>query len=638
MLPRTSGFLAIFIALAVNSAGLLCRAQQTQPTATIRYHFGDDPDGKLGWANPNFDDSAWPQAKDGRWPLPLPAPDSFEWTRVRVTVPADASGQLAIKVSDPYHALMSFEIFVNGRPAVQRGTFRPNPEPVLVLWPGSVFDLPSGLARPGETVVVAYRVWFQPSNWMPAAYRSTTFEIGESRILRLAGRADHLRSLVLQGPQLALYFFMTLLGILLFAFWYWVRVRELLLCSGFLFFASFFTLLGDLESIVNIPLPWRLEGVLGVLLTAASMAFTVELVWAIHSLRAPHLKRVLQALVVISNASGLYLFLTTASSAWVLWMVGANSVSVVIFPALLIATNLWPVFTRGKAWLFGLALAIYQVEYLLNNSGINLDRSIGGFYVSYFDVGNLAASLALFVLLGQRGWQAWRARDELRVEFEAASEMQRLLVAPAVDLPGFKIQSTYLPAKQVGGDFFRVVPDSDGTVLIVVGDVSGKGLKAAMTVSAIMGALRGCSSRQPAAILHHLNGVLYGQIGGFVTCCVALIAPDGATTLANAGNPAPYRNGQEMAVDPGLPLGLISAASYTETRCQLAPNDCLTFVSDGVLEATNAKGELYGFDRTQAISNQPANAIAEAATQFGQEDDITVLSVTRNVNLSRAMA
>jgi phosphoserine phosphatase RsbU/P len=638
MLPRTSGLLAIFIALSVSSPGLLCRAQQTQTSAIIRYHFGDDPDGKLGWANPDFDDSAWPQAKNGKWPLPLPAPDSFEWSRVRVTVPADASGRLAIKVSDPYHALISFEIFVNGRPAVQRGTFRPNPEPVLVIWPGSVFDLPAGLARPGETVVVAYRVWFQPSNWTPAAYRSTTFEIGESRILHLAGRADHLRSLVLQGPQLALYFFMTLLGILLFAFWCWVRGRELLLCSAFLFFAAFFTLLGDLESIVNIPLPWRLEGVVGVLLTAAGMAFTVELVWAIHSLRAPTLKRVLQALVLISNASGLYLFLTTASSAWVLWMVGANSVSVVIFPVLLIATNLWPVFTRGKAWLFGLALAIYQIEYLVNNTGVNLDRSIGGFYVSYFDLGNLAASVALFVLLGQRGWQAWRARDELRVEFEAAREMQEQLVAPAVDLPGFKIQSAYLPAKQVGGDFFRVLPDSDGSVLVVVGDVSGKGLKAAMTVSAIMGALRGCNSRQPAAILHHLNGVLYGQIGGFVTCCVSLIAPGGAATLANAGNPAPYRNGQEMAVDPGLPLGLIPDASYTETRCQLAPNDRLTFVSDGVLEATNAQGELYGFARTEAISNQAANAIAEAATQFGQEDDITVLSVTRTVNLNPAMA
>lgn len=606
---------------------LMAIALQAQTPQTIRYHFGDDPDGKLGWANPAIDDSAWPQAKNGKWPLPLPAPDSFEWTRVRVQVPADASGRLAIKVSDPYHALLSFEIFVNGRPAVQRGTFPPNPEPVLVLWPGSVFDLPAGLARSGETVVVAYRVWFQPSNWVPAAYRSTTFEIGESRILHLAGRADHLRALVLEGPQLALYFFTTLLGILLFAFWCWVRGRELLLCSAFLFFEAFFTLLVDLESIVNIPLPWRLEGVLGVLLTAAGMAFTVELVWAIHSLRAPILKRVLQALVVISNASGLYLALTTASSAWVLWMVGASSVSVVIFPLLLIATNLWPVFTRGKAWLFGLALAIYQVEYLLNNSGVDLDRSIGGFYVSYFDLGNLAASLALFGLLGQRGWQAWRARDELRVEFEAASEMQQQLVAPAVDLPGLQIQSAYLPAKQVGGDFFRVLPADDASALIVMGDVSGKGLRAAMTVSAIMGALRGCDTRGPGSVLEYLNRVLHGQVSGFVTCCVAHISSDGQMTIANAGNPAPYRNGVEMTVEPGLPLGLVAEANYAETRYTIAAGDGLTFVSDGVLEATNAKGELFGFERTQSISTESANQIAKTAELFGQEDDITVLTL-----------
>jgi hypothetical protein len=144
MLPSKPGVLLLFTALSAVSAGLVCHAQQAKQAAPIRYHFGDDPDGKLGWANPNFDDSAWPHSKNGRWPLPLPAPDSFEWTRIRVTVPADASDRLAIKVSDPYHALISLEIFVNGRPAVQRGTFPPNPEPVLVLWPGSVFDLPAG--------------------------------------------------------------------------------------------------------------------------------------------------------------------------------------------------------------------------------------------------------------------------------------------------------------------------------------------------------------------------------------------------------------------------------------------------------------------------------------------------------------
>jgi serine phosphatase RsbU (regulator of sigma subunit) len=93
-----------------------------------------------------------------------------------------------------------------------------------------------------------------------------------------------------------------------------------------------------------------------------------------------------------------------------------------------------------------------------------------------------------------------------------------------------------------------------------------------------------------------------------------------------------------MVVEPGLPLGVLADTNYRETRYQIAPGDRLTFVSDGVVEATNPQGELYGFERTLAVSNQPANAIAEAARKFGQEDDITVLSVTRTVGLNPALA
>jgi serine phosphatase RsbU (regulator of sigma subunit) len=241
----------------------------------------------------------------------------------------------------------------------------------------------------------------------------------------------------------------------------------------------------------------------------------------------------------------------------------------------------------------------------------------------------LISGFAIAAILARRTWKTWRQGVELRIEFNAAREVQQQLVPPAVDLPGFKIQSVYAPAKQVGGDFFRVLPEEDGAVLVVVGDVSGKGLKAAMAVSAIMGALQDYPSRRPTDVLAHLNRVVYGQVSGFVTCCVALIATDGAITIANAGNPAPYHNGVEMTVEPGLPLGIIAEASYAETRSHVAPGDRLTFVSDGVIEAINPQRELYGFERTQAVSNQPANAIAEAATLFGQEDDITVVTVTR---------
>ncbi len=214
-------------------------------------------------------------------------------------------------------------------------------------------------------------------------------------------------------------------------------------------------------------------------------------------------------------------------------------------------------------------------------------------------------------------------------ELQAAREVQQQLVVPAGDVPGFKIESAYAPAKHVGGDFFRVVPADDGSVLIVVGDVSGKGLKAAMTVSAIMGALQDYSSSRPSEVLEHLNRVLHGHVSGFVTCCAALIGSDGSITLANAGNPAPYRNGEEIAVEPGLPLGMLAQSSYPETRSRISPGDRLTFVSDGVVEATNAQRELFGFERTQAISGQSAYTIAQAAAQFGQEDDITVVTLAR---------
>jgi sigma-B regulation protein RsbU (phosphoserine phosphatase) len=149
-----------------------------------------------------------------------------------------------------------------------------------------------------------------------------------------------------------------------------------------------------------------------------------------------------------------------------------------------------------------------------------------------------------------------------------------------------------------------------------------------MTVGTIIGALRGSSVRNPAAVLTHLNRVLRGQITGFVTCTAALIDAQGNMALANAGNLSPYLNGQELAIESGLPLGIALDIKYTETMFKLKPNDRLTFVSDGVVEATNEHSELFGFKRTQAISTQSASAIADAAQRFGQTDDISVLTLT----------
>jgi len=178
------------------------------------------------------------------------------------------------------------------------------------------------------------------------------------------------------------------------------------------------------------------------------------------------------------------------------------------------------------------------------------------------------------------------------------------------------------------------------SAFIVLGDVSGKGLRAAMTVSLIVGTLRTCASHctSPAELLGEVNRSLLGRSDGFATCVALMFQPANKLTVANAGHPNPYLDGVEIQTESNLPLGLDAEVRYSEITFQLAQGSFCTLVTDGVVEATSRSGELYGFERTQAISRQPAHAIAEAARQFGQEDDITVLSVARTVGLNPAPA
>jgi hypothetical protein len=234
------------------------------------------------------------------------------------------------------------------------------------------------------------------------------------------------------------------------------------------------------------------------------------------------------------------------------------------------------------------------------------------------------------------------SQDEQRsnAEVSAARSVQALLIP--TQLPSnsnFMLESAYLPVNGVGGDFFQVLPLKDDSLLIVVGDVSGKGLQAAMNSSTLVGALRNELSHDPATVLNHLNRVLLGAVpvpGAvpeldsapcFATCLCARIYPDGTLTVANAGHLSPYRDGREMALLPGLPLGVIAESEYEQTTFQLKRGDRLVFLSDGVVEATNASGELFGFERTQQMSNESARYIATAAKHFGQTDDITVVSL-----------
>jgi serine phosphatase RsbU (regulator of sigma subunit) len=254
-------------------------------------------------------------------------------------------------------------------------------------------------------------------------------------------------------------------------------------------------------------------------------------------------------------------------------------------------------------------------------------------HLELFNTGYLFAGAFLSVMLVRRALAEWRQGTHLSIEFAAAREVQQRLI-PAVlpRIDRFRIEAAYLPAQEVGGDFYQVLPQKDGATLIVIGDVSGKGLKAAMTGALVLGALRGLAQEvlSPSQVLTRLNDQLtISPDGGFITCLVLHIDPTGALALANAGHLPPYLNGHEVGLESGLPLGITAEAEYSETTLALSPGDSLTLLSDGVVEARNHAGELFGFDRAAAISTQPAESIAQAARQYGQEDDITVLTINR---------
>lgn len=214
-------------------------------------------------------------------------------------------------------------------------------------------------------------------------------------------------------------------------------------------------------------------------------------------------------------------------------------------------------------------------------------------------------------------------------DLAAARRMQEQLLAGSERNPaGFAIETVYRPAREVGGDFYRTIALQDGSLLVMLGDVSGKGLDAAMLVAVVLGSVANETHRTPAGLLAYLNRAVMGRTaGGFITACCARFYPDGRIVFTNAGQIAPYIDGREVQLESGLPLGISAEAAYTET--EITTDAVVTFVSDGVVEARDTKGELLGFERMAALTKKRAEEIADAAQRWGQEDDITVLRVAR---------
>jgi hypothetical protein len=231
-----------------------------------------------------------------------------------------------------------------------------------------------------------------------------------------------------------------------------------------------------------------------------------------------------------------------------------------------------------------------------------------------------------------------RRQNALQQEFESARELQRVLIPETLPMvPGYSLTSGYLPAQKVGGDFFQIIPldgNRPGRTLVVLGDVSGKGLKAAMSVSFIVGAVYALANilPGPGPLLSELNKRLISRLqGGFATCIILLLDQDGECVMASAGHPAPFVNDAELSLQGAFPLGLFPDVVYDETTIKLDDGDRCTLYTDGLLEARSADGELYGFERLLTLlgTRPDAGRAVDAAVEFGQDDDITVVTLTK---------
>jgi hypothetical protein len=609
-----------------------------------RFHTGDNP----AWADPNFDDSNWPLVRsDEVWTKQgYPPFNGYAWYRFKIDVPGNGRPVCLLLT----RIVNGYKIYANGKLIGSAGSAEATRDPVFSSQP-EMFPIPASGKGP-QSIQIALRVWaYEPiASWIGAGSGGKGNETGDPELLLIHLRSAQSRQARGFVGEYAYGLFAGLIGLAILAlFLLRPSDKEYLWFAILLLAQSADTALHLMLNLGSLPMPmWRALALMcraGSVIAALaffSIVLNIRRSWVWWTICILVAATPLTAALIYFQLTGMGVSFSIAEACtvpafvWVIvsLLIGAfrkdASARLLLVPVAL---------SYGMSCSGMMARIAWQLRGSDTFPSVDIRIFERPFPIDLSDVIGFIFLLSLLIFLVRRFSLAREEEERLATEFEAAKTVQSLLIpATPQATPGFAVEKIYLPAQEVGGDFFQVLPGDDGSLLIVVGDVSGKGLKAAMTVSVIVGALRGCTVRVPAKLLFYLNNALSGQVSGFFTCCAALISADGTLTIANAGHLPPYINGEELKVSPGLPLGISAETAYSETIHVLGPDDRLTFVSDGVVEARNGNGELYGFARTSSISSQTAFAIAQTAQQFGQEDDITVLTVVRAPMTEAALA
>ena len=618
--------------------------------APWRFHPGDAP----RWADPAFDDSAWTSLRhDTAWGAQgYPSYTGFAWYRLHLHIAGDGPplGLLVPSVDDTY------AVFFNGRQIGACGGFPPHAQ-LGNATPGTVFALPGSASQP-VSGVLAIRVWKSQlaSNdpiglggleappifgSLPALALLTDAVVSShdhqfvmremlSTVILIAGLVSGV--LFLRGRRDPLYGWLAAYliadassALITTLFWFRVSFLELQLVNAIRVTTctvALWYLLLHVFGMADVPRWRRLTCLLGCLMLALQIIDTVALsFWQFTS-----------ALLSWTDAGTTLLYTLLPTYMFVLLYVGLRRHARIA---------LWPLAVAVTAYGF-YNLVVEGGNQGRRFTGFTWPQAIDTWTLSLFGypIGMRSLLDAFFVLAllvtVARLQAAERAlRAALEIEIKSAQEIQRVLVPDQLPvLPGFLTAAAYRPASEVGGDFFQILPTPNGGVFVIVGDVSGKGLKAAMMVSLIVGAARTLAeiSESPAALLAGINRRLTGRSSvGFTTCLALHLASTGEATMANAGHLAPFLNATELATEGALPLGLDEQITYAESHFPFRPGDRLTLFTDGLLEARSAAGELFGFDRVQALmAGLPSvDEMMQQAASFGQEDDITLLTVTR---------
>ena len=647
---------AVSAAPVLNIAGL---GKGLAPLAgPWQFHLGDNP----AWAKPATSDATgvngWEQlSADKTWGAQgHSAYVGYGWYRLHVHLdPAPgASPEFALLIRRIYDV---YEIYWNGRLIAHNGNMPPHPK-YYFAQAAQTFGL--GPARDG---VMAIRVWKAPlmsfdsdllGGFVSAPLIGAPAAIGARKAeLDYAWLRSRQYSFGLDSIYV-LVFALSLLG------WLRNRSQHVLLAMAAYSGAKTAGLV-----LVGLLIPWSFSFALGTLQPMFSLAdiglwyLLLYLLQLEGNSRLVRITRVLAIISIISTSlDGLLTFLDWSNPWAVGWVqlgdAGLTAIYTLtkVYPLVLIAFALrkrldparWLV--AGTAFLSSMILVLRTSldqgsRYTHWTIADRIAAPLFYFNGNAFNAQTIADTLLLLAIIYavyRYLQEAMRRQSVLEQEFRSARELQQVLIPETLpEVPGYAVTSAYRPAQEVGGDFFQIIPLEGGyagSTLVLLGDVSGKGLKAAMTVSLIVGAVRTLAkfAPQPADLLAELNQRLWGRMqDGFTTCLAMILGPDGRCVVASAGHPAPFLNDHELDLPGALPLGLTADARYAELSFDLREGDHFSLYTDGLLEARSATGELFSFARVDALfaTRPDAARASEAAVDFGQDDDITVLTLTR---------